>query len=39
MGQGVSPGIFEVLAGMGPERTRQRIRQALGYLDAMAATG
>ncbi len=38
MGQAVSPGIFDVLAAMGPERTHDRIEAALGYLDAMAAT-
>lgn len=37
MGTGVSPEIFSVLALMGRERTRTRIQQALGYLDAMAA--
>lgn len=37
MGQGVSPGIFEVLAEMGRERTLRRIEAALGYLDAKAA--
>ncbi len=36
-GQAVSPGIFEVVAAMGPGRVRARIDQALGYLDAMAA--
>jgi glutamyl-tRNA synthetase len=38
MGTGVSPEIFSVLALMGRERTLERIQQALGYLDAMAAT-
>ncbi len=38
MGTGVSPEIFSVLALMGRERTLERIEQALGYLDAMAAT-
>lgn len=37
MGTGVSPEIFAVLCLMGRERTLERIRQALGYLDAMAA--
>ncbi len=38
MGTGVSPEIFAVLSLMGRERTLERIQQALGYLDAMAAT-
>jgi len=38
MGQAVSPGIFEVAALMGRDRTRARIDSALGFLDAMAAT-
>ena len=37
MGQAVSPGIFELLVAMGPERTRARIESALGFLDAKAA--
>lgn len=37
MGQGVSPGIFEVLVMMGRERTESRIESALGYLDAKGA--
>ncbi len=37
MGQGVSPGIFDVLVMMGRERTESRIESALGYLDAKAA--
>ncbi len=39
MGQGVSPGIFEVVALMGPETVQRRIQMALGYLDAKAAAG
>ncbi len=39
MGTGVSPGIFDVLALMGRDRTLARIESALGYLDAMAAAG
>ena len=39
MGQGVSPGIFEVVALMGRERVTRRIGAALGYLDAKAAAG
>jgi len=38
MGQGVSPGIFEVVALMGPDLVRARIDCALGYLDAKAST-
>jgi glutamyl-tRNA synthetase len=37
MGQGVSPGIFEVVALMGPPTVQRRIQIALGYLDAKAA--
>lgn len=37
MGQGVSPGIFEVVALMGPDLVKSRIEGALGYLDAKAA--
>jgi glutamyl-tRNA synthetase len=37
MGQGVSPGIFDVLVLMGRERTEGRIDSALGYLDAKVA--
>ncbi|MFV1987050.1 MAG: glutamate--tRNA ligase [Gemmatimonadota bacterium] len=39
MGQGVSPGIFEVVALMGPRIVSRRIEAALGYLDAKAAAG
>ncbi len=38
MGQGVSPGIFEVLEAMGRERVLARIRAAAGFLDARVAT-
>ncbi|WP_420447863.1 glutamate--tRNA ligase [Candidatus Palauibacter sp.] len=34
MGQGVRPGIFEVLEAMGRERALARIRAAAGFLDA-----
>jgi glutamyl-tRNA synthetase len=37
MGQGVSPGIFDVLAVMGRERADRRIESAIGFLDARAA--
>ncbi|MCG8466918.1 MAG: glutamate--tRNA ligase [Gemmatimonadetes bacterium] len=37
MGQGVSPGIFEVVELMGRERVDRRIATALGYLDAKTA--
>ncbi|MDH3735147.1 MAG: glutamate--tRNA ligase, partial [Gemmatimonadota bacterium] len=39
MGQGVSPGIFEVVETMGPDRVARRIAFALGYLDAKAVAG
>jgi glutamyl-tRNA synthetase len=39
MGQGVSPGIFEVVELMGPDLVAQRLGTALGYLDAKAAMG
>ena len=38
MGQGVSPGIFEVVALMGCELVERRITMALGYLDAKAGS-
>ena len=38
MGQGVSPGIFEVLEAMGRERTLTRVRAAARTLDARVAT-
>ena len=38
MGQGVSPGIFEVLEAMGRERALARIRAAAGFLDVRVAT-
>ncbi len=37
MGQGVSPGIFEVIEAMGRERTLARIEAAVAYLDARVA--
>jgi glutamyl-tRNA synthetase len=37
MGQGVSPGIFDVLALMGRERTERRVESAIGFLDARTA--
>lgn len=39
MGQGVSPGIFEVVALMGRDLVERRIVTALGYLDARAGMG
>ena len=39
MGQGVSPGIFDVVAMMGPGRAAARLQVARGYLDAKAAMG
>ncbi len=38
MGQGVSPGIFDVVAAMGRERVAARLASAVGFLDAKAAT-
>lgn len=38
MGQGVSPGIFEVLEAMGRERSLARVRAAARTLDARVAT-
>ena len=38
MGQGVSPGIFEVIEAMGRERALARIRAAAAFLDAGVAT-
>ena len=37
MGQGVSPGIFEVLEAMGRERTLARIEAAVAFLEARVA--
>ena len=37
MGQSVSPGIFEVLEGMGQERTLTRIEAAAAFLEARVA--
>ena len=39
MGQGVSPGIFEVVLAMGRDRVKERIVAATGFLDAKAVEG
>jgi glutamyl-tRNA synthetase len=38
-GMSVSPGIFEVLLAMGPERTFRRIDQAVDHLKSLAGAG
>ena len=39
MGQGVRPGIFEVVLAMGRDRVKERIVAATGFLDAKAVEG
>ena len=39
MGQGVSPGIFEVVVAMGRDRVKKRIVAATDFLDAKAVEG
>ena len=39
MGQGVSPGIFDVLAAMGRDRVNTRMESAADFLDAQAVSG